>query len=77
MGGLNSSLLAIVALLVTVGVGWVAIHILRTGFDYVSARGNPRNRAGAHDALWDIGKGALLIIGAAAIAAIAFQTIKI
>lgn len=69
-------MLAIVAALAIAGVGWAAIHTIRTGFDYVAARGNPRNRGQAHEALWDIGKGAVLIGGAAAIAAFGFATIK-
>lgn len=75
MGGLNASMLAIVTALAVAGAGWVAIHLIRSGFDYVSARGNPRNRAQAHETLWDVGKGAVLIGGAAAIAAFAFATI--
>jgi hypothetical protein len=76
MSGVNSSLLAIVTALAVAGIGWAALHVIRTGFDYVSARGNPRNRGQAHEALWDIGKGALLIGGAAAIAAYGFANIK-
>jgi hypothetical protein len=76
MGGLNSSMLAIVTALAVAGVGWAAIHTIRAGFDYISARGNPRNRGQAHETLFDIGKGALLIGGAAAIAAFGFATIK-
>ena len=76
MAGLNSSMLAIVAALATGGIGWAALHVIRVGFDYISARGNPRNRGQAHESLWDVGKGALLIVGAAAIAAFAFAMIK-
>lgn len=75
MGNLNASLLAIVALLASVGVGYAAIHLSRTGFDYAGARGNPRQRAQAHESLWDIGKGLLLILGAAAIAGVAVSVI--
>jgi len=76
MAGLNASLLAIVTALAVAGVGWAALHTIRVGFDYISARGNPRNPGQAHDSLFDIGKGALLIGGAAAIAAFGFATIK-
>lgn len=76
MSGLETSMLAIVTALALGGVGWAAIHTIRTGFDYAAARGNPRNRAQAHESLWDIGKGAALIGGAAAIATFAFTTIK-
>ena len=76
MNGLETSMLAIVTALAVGGIGWAALHTIRSGFDYVSARGNPRNRAQAHETLWDVGKGAALIAGAAAIAAFAFSTIK-
>jgi hypothetical protein len=76
MGALNASLLAGAVALAGIGVGWLAIHISRAGFDYVSARGNPRNRAGAHESLWDAGKGALLIFGAPIIAGLIFATLK-
>lgn len=76
MNGLEASMLAIVTALALGGVGWAALHTIRTGFDYTSARGNPRNRAQAHEALWDIGKGLALIGGAAAVATFAFNTIK-
>jgi hypothetical protein len=75
MGGLESSMLAIVAALALGGVGWAALHTIRTGFDYAAARGNPRNRAQAHESLWDIGKGAALIGGAAGLAAFVFNTV--
>lgn len=75
MTGLEASMIAIVTALALGGVGWLAIHTIRTGFDYAGARGNPRNRAQAHESLWDIGKGAALIGGAAAIATFAFSTI--
>lgn len=77
MGGVNTSLLALVALGGTVAAGFAAIHILRSGFDYMGARGNPRNRAQAHESLWDVGKGILLVIGAAAIATLLVATIKV
>jgi len=76
MAAANVSLLAAVAALALAGVGWVALHVIRTGYDYASARGNPRNRAQAHESLWDAGKGALLIAGASAIAAFIFATLK-
>ena len=76
MAGVNTSLLAIVAALAVIGVGWLAINLVRAGFDYAAARGNPRNRAQAHETLFDIGKGAILIFGAAAIAAFAATTIR-
>lgn len=77
MANLNGSLLAICALLASVGVGWLAVHLARTGFDYSGARGNPRQRAQAHESLWDIGKGAALIFGAAALAGLAAATIHV
>ncbi len=76
MAGLNSSMLAIVTALAIGGIGWAALHTIRAGFDYIAARGNPRNRGSAHESLWDVGKGALLIVGATAIATFAFATIK-
>jgi len=75
VGGLESSMLAIVGALALGGVGWAALQTIRTGFDDAAARGNPRNRAQAHESLWDIGKGAALIAGAAALATFAFSTI--
>lgn len=75
MGNLPASLLAAVAAITLLGVGWLALHLSRTGFDYAAARGNPRNRAQAHEALWDIGKGAALIVGAPLLAAFIIATI--
>lgn len=75
MEGLNTSLLAIAAALAVAGIGWIALQVMRTGFDYSGARGNPRNRAQAHESLWDIGKGALLIFGASGVAALAASLI--
>lgn len=76
MGNLPASLLAVVTAIASLGIGWVALHTIRTGFDYAAARGNPRNRAQAHEALWDIAKGAALIIGAAALATFIFATVR-
>lgn len=76
MGGVNTSLLAIVAGLVTIGGGFAAIYIARAGIDYMGGRGNPRNRAQAHESLWDVGKGLLLLLGAAAIAGWAVTNIR-
>jgi hypothetical protein len=77
MGTLEASLIAAVTSIAILGVGWVALHVQRAGFDYTSSRGNPRNKAMAHESLWDTGKGALLIVGAPIIAALIFATIKI
>jgi ABC-type phosphate transport system permease subunit len=74
MGGANASMLALVAAAVTLGVGWIALHVIRAGFDYISTRGNPRNRAAAHETIRDIIIGTVLIVGAAAIAAFLFAT---
>lgn len=76
MGGLNASMLAVVVALGIAGVGWAAIHGVRTGFDYIHEGNNPRGKAMAHESLWAIGKGALLIGGSAAIAAWLFATVK-
>ena len=76
MGGVNTSLLAIVAAIVTVAGGFAAIYISRAGIDYMGSRGNPRNRAQAHESLWDVGKGVLLVLGAAAIATWAVTNIR-
>ena len=76
MSGANASLLALVAAGVVLAVGYAAIHVMRSGFDYMSSRGNPRNRAQAHESLWDIGKGVLLVAGAGAIGAFLVATIK-
>jgi hypothetical protein len=75
MGEVNTAELAVCAALALAGVGWLAIHLVRAGFDYASSRGNPRNKAAAHDTLFDVGKGALLIFGAPAIAAFIFATV--
>ncbi len=76
MAGVNASLLALVAAGGLVGVGFAGIYIVRAGIDYMGSRGNPRNRAQAHETLWDIGKGLLLVLGAGAIAAFLAATIK-
>jgi len=74
---LTSTFAAITALVLSGGVGWLALNTIRAGFDYASARGNPRNRAGAHETLWDVGKGALLIFGGTLLAAAIFAAIKL
>lgn len=71
------SFVALGALLLTGGIGWIAIHLMRTGFDYASSRGNPRNRAQAHESLVDQVKGAGLILGGPALAALVWATIKV
>ncbi len=75
MGGVNASLLALVAAGALLGVGAAAIYIQRAGIDYMGTRGNPRNRAQAHESIWDVGKGLLLVLGAAAIATFLVSTI--
>jgi hypothetical protein len=71
---LNAMLLAGAATIASFGIGWVALNVIRTGFDYTSSRGNPRNRGQAHEALWDHGKGALLIAAGTIIAGLMFAT---
>lgn len=68
-------MLALVTTIALASAGWLALQVIRAGWDYASARGNPRNRAQAHETLWDVGKGAALIAGAAAIAALAVKTL--
>jgi hypothetical protein len=38
-----------------------ALFLARGGFDYIMARGNPRNRDQAHNTLIDVGKGVALL----------------
>jgi hypothetical protein len=76
MAGVNASLLAVAAALAVCGTGWLAIHIVKTGFFYSGSGGNPRNRGQAYESLWDIGKGAFLIYGASALAAWAAANLK-
>ena len=76
MDTLNQSMLAFVGLLAALGVGTAALMLSRAGFDYMFSRGNPRNRAGAHESLIDVGKGAALVMGAALIAGIIIATFK-
>jgi hypothetical protein len=59
----ETSLLAIGTALGVFALGWFLLHNIRNGFDYISSRGNPRNRAQAHEAIRDT------LIGAAIIAA--------
>lgn len=76
MTGLEASLLALVAAGGLIGLGWIALHIMREGFNLVHAGGNPRNVSSAHEALWNVGKGAVLILGPAAIAGFLVATLK-
>lgn len=76
MGNLPASLTALIVAIAGLGVGWLGLQILRTGFDYSAARGNPRNRAQSHESLWDIGKGAVLIGGGVAMAAFVVSTLR-
>lgn len=77
MGNLNNSMIALATLFGTLGLGWVTVHTVRVGWDYVSTRGNPRNRAQAHESARDIMIGAAIIIGAVAGAALIYSTIKV
>lgn len=62
MTGANTALLALAALLAIPGLAWFTVHAIRVGFDYMSARGNPRNRAGAHESARDLILGAAIVI---------------
>lgn len=57
----NASILALIALIIPAAGGWLAFNGLRAGADYAGSRGNPRNRAQAHESLIDLGKGALIM----------------
>jgi hypothetical protein len=63
MGAGEASLMAIGTALGGLGLGWFLVHNIRNGFDYIASRGNPRNRAQAHESIRDS------LIGAAIIAA--------
>lgn len=67
MGGVNTSLIALTVAAVVFAVGWFTIHLARAGFDYMSSRGNPRNRAQAHESIRDALIGFLIVVGAVAI----------
>jgi ABC-type Fe3+ transport system permease subunit len=67
MNGVQAALLGLVAAGVVFGGGWFAIHQMRAGFDYMSSRGNPRNRAAAHESIRDNLIGLVLVLSAAAI----------
>lgn len=77
VGNIPASVTALLVLLGTLAGAWFVAHFARAGFDYMGSRGNPRNRAQAHESLRD------LIIGAAIVAMalgggalIIFNTIK-
>jgi hypothetical protein len=74
MGGVNTALIALASLFALAGVGWFTLHAVRMGFDYMSARGNPRNRAGAHESGRDLLVGGLIVIGAIAGSALFYAT---
>lgn len=75
MGGVQTSLIALVTAGALATVGWAAIHTMRAGFDYMSSRGNPRNRAQAHESMRDIVVGIVLVGGATAVATFLVNTI--
>lgn len=70
---INPQLVALTVMLIGgAGLGIATIMGARVGFDYMFSRGNPRNRAQAHESGVDIVKGvivvAVCVAGAAAIA---------
>lgn len=69
MDAVNARLLALAAGLVILGIGGAVLMFQRVGWDYMFSRGNPRNRAGAHEGGIDIVKGLIFIISSAAIGA--------
>lgn len=60
------------AALVVVAGGWFVSHGMRVGFDYMGSRGNPRNRAQAHESARDLIIGALIVAACAGGAALGF-----
>ena len=76
MGGVNASLLAMATAGGLAIAGWAAVHIVRAGFDYMSTRGNPRNRAQAHESMRDVVIGVLLAGGAIGIGAFVVANMK-
>lgn len=77
MGGFSTSMIALAALFAAAGLGWFTVHAIRVGFDYMSARGNPRNRASAHESARDLILGGVIVIGAVAGSALIYNTIHI
>lgn len=67
MGGVQTSLSALAVAAVVFSGGWFAVHLARAGFDYMSSRGNPRNRAQAHESIRDNLIGFAIVIGATTI----------
>jgi hypothetical protein len=65
MQALSDELIAFVLMLALAGGGAFAVYAMRSGFDYMGTRGNPRARAQAHESLVDLVKGALIIAGCA------------
>ena len=57
----NQAILGLIAFIIPMAAGWLALTGLRAGADYAGSRGNPRNRAQAHESLIDLGKGALIM----------------
>jgi len=77
MAGVQTSIVALLVGAVVFSGGWFAIHTARAGFDYMSSRGNPRNRAQAHESLRDNIIGFALVVGATSIGAFIATSIKI
>lgn len=77
MGGVQTSIVALLAGGVIFSGGWFAIHTARAGFDYMSSRGNPRARAQAHESIRDNIIGFALVVGAASIGAFVASSIHI
>lgn len=69
--GASTELIALVAAVAAVGGGWFVLHGARLAFDYMSTRGNPRNRAQAHESGRDLIIGALILAGCVGGAALA------
>ncbi len=77
MGGVQTSLVALIAGALVFSGGWFGIHLVRAGFDYMSSRGNPRNRAQAHESIRDAIIGFAIVIGAVTIGAFIANSIHI
>lgn len=75
MDPLWAGLLALVTALAGGAVALGALNMVRAGVTRMSANGNPRNRAQAHDSMIDVGIGIVMVVGATAIATFLYNTL--
>jgi hypothetical protein len=47
----SSQMTVLIGALGVFAVSWAAIHMIRAGIDYMSSRGNPRNRDSANQSV--------------------------